>query len=420
MDEVGLLSRMAVALAIGLLVGLERGWKLREAAAGARAAGLRTFALSGLLGGVAGLVAQITTPWVVGFALLAHALAFIAFHLMEARTDSDVSATGTVAGILTFLLGTYAVLGEVRVAVAVAVAMTMLLALRDPLHRWLRDLKWEEIRAVLVLLAMSFLLLPVLPNRTVDPWEAVNPTEIWMLAILIAAISFGGYVAIRLFGDRLGIILAALAGGLASSTATTLTLARFGRTHPGMEPLLSAGILVAGCVMVVRVALLAILLNPTLAGALAVPAAVMTLVMVVASLVLLFLWGRSGQGQQATLAPSNPLELATALKLAAFIAIVMLAAGAAKTYIGEQAVLGVAAISGIADVDAVTISMARLGGSAIGLQTALTAIGIAVGVNTISKAIMAGTVGGIRIARQVGLASVLALAAGGLALTFGP
>lgn len=411
MNEVEMLTRLAVALAIGLLVGLERGWKTREAADGQRVAGLRTFALSGLLGGIAALVAQATSPWVVAAALLGHAGAFVAFHLLEARNDRDVSATGTVAGILTFLLGAYAMLGEPRIAVAAGVATTGLLALRDPLHRWVRALKWEEIRAVLVLLAMSFLLLPVLPNRTLDPWDAINPTEIWMLAILIAAISFGGYVAIRLFGDRLGILLAALAGGLASSTATTLTLARLSRTQPGMERLISAGILLASCVMVARVALLTSVMNGTLAAALVGPLGIMLAVMVLSALVLLFLWGRGNGERQAVLAPSNPLDLSTAIKLSGFIALVLLAAGAAKTYVGEQAVLGVAAISGIADVDAVTISMARLGGSTIALETAQTAIAIAVGVNTLTKAVMAGSIGGGAVARQVGLASGLALAA---------
>lgn len=411
MDEVELLTRLAVALAIGLLVGLERGWKTREAADGQRAAGLRTFALSGLLGGIAAIVAQATSTWVVAVALLGHAGAFIAFHLLEARSDRDVSATGTVAGILTFLLGAYAVLGEPRIAVAAGVATTGLLALRDPLHRWVRALKWEEIRAVLVLLAMSFLLLPVLPNRTIDPWDAINPREIWMLAIFIAAISFGGYVAIRLFGDRLGIVLAALAGGLASSTATTLTLARLSRTQPGMESLISAGILLAGSVMVARVALLAIVMNAALAAPLSGPLGIMLVVMVLSALALLLLWGRGKGDRQAVLAPTNPLDLGTAIKLSGFIALVLLAAGAAKTYVGEQAVLGVAAISGIADVDAVTISMARLGGATIGLETAQIAIAIAVGVNTVTKAVMAATIGGAAVARQVGLASGLALAA---------
>lgn len=420
MNEVTLLSRLAVALAIGLLVGLERGWKMREAGDGQRAAGLRTFALSGLLGGVAGALSQITSSWVLAAALLGHAGTFAAFRLLEARDDRDVSATGTVAAILTFMLGAFAVLGEVRVAVAAAVAMTLLLALRDPLHQWLRGLRWEEIRAILVLLSMSFLLLPVLPNRTIDPWGAVNPAEIWFLAILIAAISFGGYVAIRLFGDRLGVLMAALAGGLASSTATTLTLSRFARSTPGLENTLSAGILLAGAVMTVRVCVIVGLLNQTLALELVLPLAAMLTVMGLGILVLLFSRRHTMSGNQAALATSNPLELATALKLSAFIAIVMLAAGAAKAYIGDSAVLAVAAVSGIADVDAVTISMARLGGHSIAAETALIAIGIAIAVNTLTKSVMAAFIGGRGIGVPVLVINLLSLGAGSLAIMLLP
>src|SRR4029079_12562603 len=159
------------------------------------------------------------------------------------------------------LLGSMAVTGELLVAIACAVVMTVLLALRDQLHRWVASLTWTEIRAVLILLAMSFLILPILPNRRIDPWNSVNPYEIWLLAILIAAISFSGYVAVIIFGDRLGVLMTAVAGGLASSTATTLAFARLGREHPTSSRLLSAGILVAGVVMVMRVGFVAVALN---------------------------------------------------------------------------------------------------------------------------------------------------------------
>lgn len=150
-----------------------------------------------LLGGVAGAVTPITGPVVLGFALASFTAVFGAFHWMEAQSARDLSVTSVVAGMLTFMLGAYAVLGDLQIAAACAVAMTVMLALREPLHRWVASLRWEEIRAVLILLAMTFLLLPVIPNRTVDPWNSLNPAEIWLFAIMIAAISFGGYVSIR-------------------------------------------------------------------------------------------------------------------------------------------------------------------------------------------------------------------------------
>jgi uncharacterized membrane protein (DUF4010 family) len=407
-----LLTRLAVALAIGLLVGLERGWRSRDHEERQRAAGFRTFALSGLLGGVAGTLSTVSGPIVLAAIFIAFTAAFAAFQWMEAQTHRDLSVTSVVAGMLTFSLGAYAVLGDLHLAIACAVAMTGMLALREPLHRWISRLRWEDIRAVLILLAMTFLLLPVIPNRTIDPWQSLNPAEIWLLAILIAAISFGGYVAIRLFGDRLGVALAAIAGGLASSTATTLTLARLGRAQPGTERLLAGGILLSSTVMLIRVGVVASLLNPALLGPLLAPLATGGLVLASGAALLLV---RNPQKAKPEIIMTNPLELGMALKLAAVIAVVMLLAQFVERWLGHAGVVAVAAASGLVDVDAVTISMARLGGRQIDLPTAVEAIALAVAVNTVVKAVLASTTGGRQIGFFVGVTSGLALLAGLLA-----
>lgn len=409
-----LLSRLAVALAIGLLVGLERGWHTREEQHdGKRAAGLRTFALSGLLGGVCAAVGSLTSPIMMGLCFLGYAAVLATFHWLEATVNQDIGGTTVIAGLLTFILGAYAVLGDLQVAAAVTVAMTVILALREPLHKWVAALRWEEIRAVLVLLAMSFLLLPLLPDRPLDPWGSVNPSEIWLLAIMIAAISFGGYVAVRLFGDRLGIVMAAVTGGLASSTAVTLALAKLSKEEKESDRLLAGAILIAGVVMVVRVCVIASLLNRALLLPLLWPLASMALVM--AATAGLFLFHKKGSTHPG-ISITNPLELGTTIKVAATIAVVMFAAEVAQDWAGKAGLLAVAGLSGIADVDAITISMARLGYTA--LDTAVQAIAIAVGVNTLVKTTMAGWFGGLRLGAYVGAGSVAALtAAAGVLLT---
>lgn len=397
-----LLSRLAVALAIGLLVGLERGWRTREEQRdGRRAAGLRTFALSGLLGGVCGAI----VPLVLGLCFLGYALVLALFHWLESRVNQDIGGTTVIAGLLTFILGAYAVLGDIQVAAAATVAMTVILALREPLHTWVAALRWEEIRAVLVLLAMTFLLLPVLPDRPLDPWGSINPAEIWLLAIMIAAISFGGYVAVRLFGDRIGIVMAAVTGGLASSTAVTLTLAKLSKEQKESDRLLAGAILVAGVVMVVRVCVVASLLNRALFIPLLWPLAGLALTMAAAAGLLLF---RKKGSTHPAISITNPLELGTTIKLAATIAVVMLAAEMVQDLAGKVGLLAVAALSGIADVDAITISMARLGHGA--RDTAVQAIAIAVGVNTLVKTAMAGWLGGMRLGAYVGAGSIAGLA----------
>lgn len=406
-DEI--LKRLAVSLAIGLLVGLERGWRTRDEEDHQRAAGFRTFALSGLLGGVTGAVSLQAGGLLIGLVFVVYAAAFAAFHWLEAKAEQNMSVTSVVAGMLTFLLGAMAVTGELLVAIACAVAMTVLLALRDQLHRWVASLTWPEIRAVLTLLAMSFLLLPVLPNRTIDPWSAVNPYEIWLLAIMIAAISFAGYVAVRMFGDRLGVVMAALAGGLASSTATTLAFARLGREHPASARLLSAGILIAGAVMMIRVGFVASALNSALLVPLLPPLAVSAVVLMIGSATLLL---RNTEQERPDLRIENPLALGTALKLAAFIAGVMLAAELLRRMFGSAGVLIVAGLSGVADVDAVTISMARPAGQGIEPTVAVRGILLAVAVNTGAKGALAAWAGGRTVGIMVGAISALALAAG--------
>ena len=409
MEQTEILSRLGVSLAIGLLVGLERGWSQRSQEDHKRAAGFRTFALSGLLGGVAGLASLSAGGVVLGLAFVAYAAAFAAFQWLEATTDRDLSATSVIAGLLTFLLGSLAVLGDIGVSVAGAVATTALLAFREQLHRWVANLTWADISSVLILLAMTFLLLPLLPNRTIDPWSAINPYEIWLLTILIAAVSFVGYVAVKIFGDRMGILLAAAAGGLASSTATTLALARMSKERPESVRLLSAGILLAGVVMMARVAGITLLLNAPLAGQIVAPVAAAGAVLSLCAFLLAL-----GHREPATplAAADNPLAIGTALKLGAVIVAVMLAVGYLRSTLGSAGVLLVAAVSGIVDADALTISMGRLGGHGLDIQTAAQAIMVGVAVNTFTKAIMAGSIGGWRLGLVVSAASLAALTAG--------
>lgn len=409
MDETDLLSRLGVALAIGLLVGLERGWHTRNEPDNQRPAGLRTFALTGLLGGIAGALAIRFGGVILGAAFLAHATAFIAFHWLEAQKEGDLGATTVVAGLLTFLLGALAVTGEVKIAIAAGVVTTLLLALRDRLHGWVASLTPQEVNAVLTLVAMSFLLLPLLPNRTVDPWQAINPYLIWLMAIMLALISFGGYVAVKFFGEKRGVLMMAVAGGLASSTAVTLSFARLTREHPLSARLLSAGVLVSGMVMFVRVVIVASAFNPALALPLGLPMVAAGLATAAGAAVLLL---GAKDNETPKLEIRNPLELGSALKLAGLIVIIMLAAKLLKAQAGDAGVLGLAALSGIADVDAITLSMAKSAGGDISLKLASLTILTAVYVNTAAKSVLAWVEGGQGIGVRVSLVNALAIGSG--------
>lgn len=417
MNDTSLLLRLGVALAIGLLVGLERGWRQRDEEEGERTAGLRTYTLTGLLGALSALLSGYTQPAFLGLSFLGFALAFGAFAWLEAKSSRNFSVTGVVAALLTFALGAYAVLGDLQIAIAASVVVTLILALKQPLHSWLRRLTWLEIRSVLILLAMTFLALPLLPDRTVDPWDAINPSRIWLYAIIIAAISFAGYVAIRIMGSQAGVALAALAGGLASSTATTVTLARMAREHPQASPLLAGGILLSGSVMIVRVLVLAGALN----GALLLPLAwplVTAGVVTAGTAGLLFLTCGRGSEEHPQLNITNPFDLVTALQLAALIAVISLLAKIVSGLMGNAGLTILAALSGIADVDAITLSLARLSHEGISAGAAALGIGIAVAVNTLVKAGMTFSLGTSKAGWIVSGTSLVAVAAGGAAFAF--
>lgn len=211
-----------------------RGWRTRAEASGSRAAGIRTFAISALLGGVvgslSGALGGVAGGAVIGLALLAYAIVITVFCLEENRADKTFSATTAVAATLAFTLGVYALVGDLYVAAAIAVAATVILALRESLHGWIERITWLELRSGLVLLAMTSVALPIMPDRPIGPYGGVNLREVWLVAIVFAGVSFFGYVAIKYLGATRG-VLAAAAGGLASSTAVTIANARRAAAH---------------------------------------------------------------------------------------------------------------------------------------------------------------------------------------------
>lgn len=413
MDQEELFSRLGIALAIGLLIGLERGWQQREEAEGERTAGLRTHALAGLLGGASAATALVSSYLFLAAAFLAFSAAFTWFSWTEARAAKDFSVTGVVAGILTFTLGAYAVLGDYIVAIASAVAMAALLALKAPLHNWVKRLTWLELRAVLMLLAMTFLLLPILPDRPIDPWDTLNPASIWKLTILIAGMSFVGYAAIRLTGDQAGMMLSGIAGGLASSTATTLSLSRMAREQPSAATLLAAGVLFAGMTMMIRIAVIIGIINPNLLTATIVPLGLAALVLAAAATFLVLRKGskpQSGASRETSIDLKNPFDIVSALKLSALIVVIMVAAKVLHAYAGSAGLLVLAALSGLADVDALTLSVARLPAADVTMSDAADAILLCAAVNTIVKSIMSLVAGGRRIGVIVIVVSVITIA----------
>lgn len=401
---------LAVALAVGLLIGVERGWHEREAREGARIAGLRTFALIGLLGGGTALLAQRLGPWILGLSFFGLAATLVTAHVATLRRgDQDVGITSLIAGLLTFVLGALAALGEVAVAAAAAVVATLLLSYKAQLHRWVGALEAKELRAAIQLLLISVVVLPILPNSGYGPWQALNPHAIWWMVVLIASISFAGYVAVKVAGAQRGAAFTGLFGGLASSTALTLHFSRVARSERGTTAVLAVGILFACGTMFPRMLLVASVVSPPLARLLAVPVVVMTLLTYVPAL---WHWRtRSQSSPDAGALLKNPLELKTAISFGLLLTLVMLLGKALQSWFGEAGVLALAAASGVADVDAITLSLARMSQDDLTLRAAALGVVTAAAVNSLTKAGMAAAIGGRDIGLRVGLP--LSAAAGG-------
>jgi uncharacterized membrane protein (DUF4010 family) len=414
MDLFDFLPRFAVALGIGLLIGLERGWRLREMKPGTRAAGIRTFAISSLLGATAAALAQATADagFFLGAAFVAFAAVITLFCWEENRTTGSNSATTAIAAVLTFSLGAFTILGDMRVAAAAAVVAAGILAAREDIHSWVARITWPELRSALVLLAMTFIVLPVIPDDPIGPFGGVNPRQIWLIAIALAGVSFLGYLGVRVFGARQGILVSSAAGGLVSSTAVTVANARRAANEEAAPGVLAAGVAIASGISFLRVVAIAAALQSTLLGLIAPPLLVATLVAVVAG--LLPLRGQARRHKPAAhTAFVNPFAFWSVIVFAIFLGLVVVAARIIGERVGATGVILGAAIAGFADVDAITVSVAKL--TTISARNAALAILAAVATNMVSKLIVGVLIGSRRFALYVAAFTLACFAAAGSA-----
>jgi uncharacterized membrane protein (DUF4010 family) len=419
-EHVELFERLGLALAIGLLMGLERGWQSRDAPSGHRPAGIRTFALIGLLGGVTGAASLHLGPMAMAAGFLSITALVVCSYMATSRGDETgrlrLGITTEVAELIAFALGALSATGEMAAAGAGAVVATALLDAKEFLHQWVRRLESLELKAAIRLLIISVVLLPLLPNQGYGPGEALNPYRLWLLVVMVAAISFLGYFAIKIAGPRIGALLTGVFGGLASSTALTVSFARMGKQALDMQPALAAGVAVANTTMYVRLWAIVMILNARVGERLAGTLGVMAVAGLLGSWAL---WRmRSAEPEKGSGASlSNPFELGMAIKFAVLLTAVIVASKVLQSTLGEAGVLGLAGVAGLADVDAIALSMAQMGGRDVAVGVAATAVTIAAFVNTGVKAALVGALCGGLMARRV-LAVVMVMMAAGTAGLF--
>ncbi len=397
-DPVTALGRLLVAVFVGLLIGLDR----ERAETRKRFqvfAGVRTFPLIALAGALPMLVIDVTGAGLLVASFVAVAAIGLVSYI-RASGAGGIGATTEIAALATFLLGVLAGAGQLVVAGAAGVGVAVLLVAKPRLEAFSRALTEEELTAALELAVISVIVLPLVPNRGYGPWQVWNPFEIWLVVVLVSGLSFAGFIAMRLFGERRGIILTGVLGALVSSTAATVSLASRSRQAMALAAVTATATVLASTIMCVRVAILVGAVN---AGVLTrlLPVIGAMLLEGAGAALLLSKKGPAGGDEASGTPMANPFSLVSALTFGAIYTVILVAARAGHEYFGTQGIYVAAALGALADVDASAIAFSRLAVAGISPQVAAIALTIAVVTNTIVKMAIAIVMGGVRFRAYV-------------------
>jgi len=412
-DEAQLMLRFGVAIAIGVLLGLERERRLGDEPG----AGVRTFALIALAGAVAGYLDQALGLSGFALALFGAVVLLVAALYIVTAWRGDAGITTEISALLCFMLGLLCARGQLQIAAAAAVAMALLLALREWLHQLARRIESTDIEATLKFAIVTLIILPVVPDHNYgpEPLAVLNPYKIWLMVVLISGLNFASYLLVKAVGAEHGIGLAGLLGGLVSSTAVTLGYAQRSRQADEDASALAFGIMLAWTVMFVRVLVITWAIDAALGMRLA---AAMGMLGGASLAACWWSWRRHRSVERGNVvAGKNPFELDMAIKFGLVFGAVLFVSKAAEVYLGESGLYLASAIAGLTDVDAITLAMvehAKGGGERI--DVAARAIVIAVMANTLVKSAMAISLGSVELRRTMLPVSVLLVGVGVLAV----
>lgn len=421
LDPYELYVSLGLAIAAGLLIGIEREMSAPTDGSQSFLGGARTHPMVALAAGLSVLVSRETGWPVVVVAFAALVLFLIVNFVDDVRRNANRGLTSEAAFLVSFLLGALSLTRDVirpaehkYLAVAgAAVLATALLSAKPALNPLVRRITRQDVVATLKFLILAIVVLPLLPDRPLGPFGALNPLQIGTLVVLTAAISFLSYAAIRILGPQRGLGLTGLVGGLASSTAVTLSMSGRARAEPRLVDSLALSVVLSSSIMFVRMGILVAVAGPRLLRLAWVPLSAMA---VAGLLVSLWFYRRSQRTAKGELELANPFELWQAIKFAFFFALVLLGSKAATVWLGAKGAYAAAALAGMADVDAITLSLSRLGQGELGPRVAVVAIFLAGASNTVVKAILAARLGGWAFGRRIAGAFGVILAAGAAAV----
>ncbi|MFN7972033.1 MAG: MgtC/SapB family protein [Acidobacteriota bacterium] len=351
MDVTSAFVQLGLSLGLGLLVGLERE---RRAT---RLAGIRTFPLVTLFGTVCAMLGETFGAWTVAAGLLGVAIVVAMSFFSEQKEVEDPGMTTEAALLLMYGVGALLVAGPREIAIVLGGGIAILLKMKEELHGIAGRLTEQDYENVMRFALITLVLLPVLPDRAYGPYSVLNPHEVWLMVVLIVGINLAGYVAYKLFGGRAGIVLGGILGGLISSTATSVSYARRSRTEPRAAGPASIVILVASAIVFARIVFEIAVVAPSAVATAAPPLLLMLATLSVTALVIFV---KDRERESAVLSEDNPSEIKSALAFGIVYAAVRLAVAAGKELLGDAGLYVVAGLSGLTDVDAITLSTSRL------------------------------------------------------------
>ncbi len=406
-----LVTSVALAIGLGLLVGLERQWSHE------RIAGIRTFPLVTLLGVLAGHVSGAASPWILaaGFVGLVGVLLIGNFAALRVE-GPKLGITTEVAALVMYLVGVALVAGEIQLAIAVTGCVVVLLHSKSYLHSFTERIGEEEFRALSRLVLIGLVILPALPDHEWGPYGVLNPFRIWSMVVLIVGMSMLAYVGQRLVGERAGMVLAAVLGGLISSTAATISYARRTRREPGLAHAAALQIMIASTIVIARVIVEVAVVAPDRLTTMLAPLGAMLLFMGLISGISFWL-----MHQSLAVPPERapPSDLKGAILFGLLFALVLVGVAWAKDHYGSRGVYAVAFLSGLTDVDAITLSTARLLESgSLEVGTAWRVILLGAMANLLFKGAAVAVLGTPRLFARVALLFGITLAGGAALLAF--
>ncbi len=362
-----------VALLLGGLIGVEREFK-KQREGKASFGGVRTFTLISLLGALSGALSQHFGFPVVYISLLG----LIVLIGISEFLERAPGLTSEISGVITYLIGLLCHTGNYELAALITISIFSVLSFKEQMHKFVKHLTLEDLYAFLKFAAVTVVIYPLLPDRS---FYGINPREVWTMVVIISSIDFLGYILTKFAGER-GVVIAGLIGGLVSSTAVTATFSPLARLNPALVREYAAGVVGASAIMFPRMTVLAAIVSPAFAKFLIVP----SLVAFVLGIAYAYWLTTSSSKRQAQVKVSNPFELSTALKFGLFYAFILFLSRTALNYFGDFGLYVVSAISGLSDVDAITLSVSKLFSSgSVALISGIVAVLLAAFVNTVFK-----------------------------------